>query len=351
MEREELEKKLSPGKLMIPVAIGLAVVSYLFYKEFDATLFSQLRWTSRTTWSLIFIVALIFFRFLGYILRLRILTEKKLNWKSCFEVISLWSFGSAISPSAVGGTALAIFILNKEKINVGKSTTIAITTLLLDLIFFVVFSLIMYWVLGGDLFFGGDKDCGDQIGMQNIFGSYRAFFFTGLAGTVVYLSIIAYAVLINPKTIYRLFNWLFSFRFLNKWKTNALKVAQDLEESSNHLQYKTSKYWVGLFATTMLAWTARFLLVNPIVGAFVDLNITEQLTIFARNFVLWMVMIMPTTPGASGVAELSLSELICEFMPYESLGPLLILVWRFFDYFLYLFLGIIILPRWIRRVF
>ncbi len=350
MEREDLEKKLSPTKLLIPVLIGLAVVSYMFFKEFDASLFHQLQWTNRTTLSLIAIFLLVILRFIGYISRLRILTEGKLNWSQCFEDISLWSFGSAISPSAVGGTALAIFILTKEKISIGKSTTIAITTLILDLVFFVLFSLIMYFSLGNDLFFGVNKSCGDSAGLQNMFGNYKTFFFAGLAGVVIYLSLIAYAVFVNPKTIYNLFNAIFSIQFLRKWKAKALKVADDLQESSRHLKGKSFRYWLGLLATTTLAWVSRFLLVNPVIAAFVPLNFTEQVTVFARNFVLWMVMIMPTTPGASGVAEFSLSALICEFIP-ESLGPLVILVWRFFDYFLYLFLGIVILPRWIKRVF
>ena len=56
-------------------------------------------------------------RDLGYMYRIRVLTDKYLSWRKSFDVIMLWEFASALTPSVVGGSGIAIFILNREKIN------------------------------------------------------------------------------------------------------------------------------------------------------------------------------------------------------------------------------------------
>ena len=53
-------------------------------------------------------------RDIGYMLRLRILAEKGLSWKKCFNIIMLWEFASTILPSAVGGTTVAAFFIYKR---------------------------------------------------------------------------------------------------------------------------------------------------------------------------------------------------------------------------------------------
>lgn len=350
MQQADLEKKLSPAKMMIPIIIGLAVVGWLFFKEFDPEVIHRIEWGSHTALGVLGILFLVALRIFGYTLRLKILGDGELNWRRCFEIIILWSFASAISPSAVGGTALAIVILSFEGLTVGRSTAIAIATLLLDLIFFVVFALIMYALLGSHRFFGGES-CGTGLGIQERFGSFQYFFFIVLGGMVVYLSLIFYATFGNSNALRGLLGRIFSIKFLRRFRRKALKTVDDIDTSAAIFRSKPPKYFLALLGSTMLSWTARFLLVNPVIASFVPLGFWDHLTLYARNFVLWMIMIVPTTPGASGVSEVALSELICEFVPDPALSPVVILVWRSFDYFLYLILGMIIIPRWIRRVY
>jgi len=349
MDQADIQKKFSPYKLMLPVFIGLGVVVWLFSKEFDPDVFSRIEWGPNTAIGIVGIFILVALRVIGYTWRLRILTDYELNWKRCLIIIILWSFASAISPSAVGGTALAIVILSLEGMTIGKSTAIAIATLLLDLIFFVSFALIMYLVLGSHRFFGGE-DCGG-LGIQEKYGSVSTLFFVVLIGMVVYLGLIFYAVFFNSNALRGLLSFVFRIPFLKKHKAKAIKSVDDIDLSAQHFKSKKLSYFLALLGTTMLSWTARFLLVNPVLLSFVNLNFLDHLTLYARNFVLWMIMIVPTTPGASGISEVALSELICEFVPDPALSPVLILVWRSFDYFLYLILGIIIVPRWLARVY
>ncbi len=350
MDQADIQKKFSPYKLLLPIVIGLGVVVWMFSKEFDPEVFSRIEWGPNTAIGFILILLLVGLRILGYTWRLSILTDNELNWKRCLIIIILWSFASAISPSAVGGTALAIVILSLEGMSIGKSTAIAIATLLLDLIFFVVFAFIMYLLLGTDRFFGGEA-CGSGLGIQEKYGSISTVFFAVLIGMTIYLALIFYAVFFNSNALRGVLSFIFKIPFLKKFRTRAIKSVDDIDESGRHFKTKKPKYFLALLGTTMLSWTARFLLVNPVLFTFVNLDFLDHLTLYARNFVLWMIMIIPTTPGASGVSEVALGELICEFVPDPALSPVLILVWRSFDYFIYLILGIIIVPKWLSRVF
>src|SRR5690606_16882407 len=77
-------------------------------------------WTS-TIWILMALLGMVI-RDLAYMYRIRVLTDNELSWKQSFRVIMLWEFASALTPSVVGGSGIAMFILNREKINLGKST-------------------------------------------------------------------------------------------------------------------------------------------------------------------------------------------------------------------------------------
>ncbi len=49
--------------------------------------------------------------------------------------------------------------------------------------------------------------------------------------------------------------------------------------------------------------------------------------VFARQYVLWIFMVIPSTPGSSGVAEIAFIALNCEFMP-AGLSGAIALIWR-----------------------
>ena len=66
------------------------------------------------------------------------LTDKGLTWVQAFRVIMLWEFTSAITPSTVGGTAVAVVFIHKEGMSVGKSTAVVLATSFLDELYFVI---------------------------------------------------------------------------------------------------------------------------------------------------------------------------------------------------------------------
>ena len=113
-------------------------------------------------------------RDLAYMYRIIVLTDGRLTWKQAFNVIMLWEFSSAISPSVVGGTGPAIFFLYKEGLSGGRSTAVVLTAIFLDEVFFVLTVPIVYFVFGTNIF-PPDSISIDQI-LYAFYGGYIIIF-------------------------------------------------------------------------------------------------------------------------------------------------------------------------------
>ena len=118
--------------------IGLGVAAWLLLKDFDKQAFLSINWTWHAGLWMIMALVMMAVRDLAYMYRIKILTDNHLTWRKSFDVVMLWEFVSSITPTAVGGSAAAIFIINREEITVGKSTAIVMTTSLLDELFFIL---------------------------------------------------------------------------------------------------------------------------------------------------------------------------------------------------------------------
>ncbi len=62
-------------------------------------------------------------------------------------------------------------------------------------------------------------------------------------------------------------------------------------------------------------------------------------------------MVVSPTPGGSGFSEFIFNQYLSEFIPLAGVVPLIILLWRLLTYYNYLFVGALIVPRWIKKSF
>jgi uncharacterized protein (TIRG00374 family) len=76
--------------------------------------------------------------------------------------------------------------------------------------------------------------------------------------------------------------------------------------------------------------------------------LADQFIIFARQLSMWVILIVSPTPGGSGIAEFVFSGFLSEFIPFGLAGILTVL-WRLISYYPYLFIGAIVLPRWLGK--
>lgn len=344
---QQLTQKISPYKIIYPVLIGLAVVSYMLYKEFNITAFQQITFTWNSVLWLLVAVFCMFIRDLGYVIRIRVLSGDRLSWIKSIRIIFLWEFTSAVTPSAIGGTSLAILFVNKEGIKVGRSSAIVMATSFLDELYFILmFPLILLCVSQSDLW--------NMAGVnEGISKSLIWFAVGGYSIKFIYLAILSYGLFKNPRGLKYLLMKCFKFKLLRQWRHNANEAGSDIIRNSYELRHMSFPFWLKTFGATFFSWTARYWVVNALLMAFWagHYNWATQFLIFARQLVMWIMMLVSPTPGGSGFAEFVFKEYLGEFLPGASVAIAMAILWRLITYYPYLFAGVFIVPKWVSRHF
>ncbi|MCI4667855.1 MAG: flippase-like domain-containing protein [Bacteroidia bacterium] len=354
IKRSDILKEFRLQNIIWPILIGLAILGYTIYQvieETQRTGQNPLHVIELTTGLFLMLgLALLFMglRDIGYIWRMRLLTDNKLSWRSSAEIILLWEFGSALTPSVVGGSALAIFMLMKEKLTAGKSTALVFITIFLDECFYIIIFPLVLLLVDYQTVFGAAST-------PEVFG-YRVplegFFWTAYLALLAYTLFLAFALFVHPRGTNYAIKKIFRWKRLRRWSEGANKLADDMMSASKEFQSKPVMFWVKSSFATFLAWMGRYLALNSVLAAFYILNINEHLTIFARQVILFQVMIVAPSPGASGFAEGTFYPLFDEFIiGGSSIVNIIALLWRFATYYPYLLIGVVLLPIWLRRVY
>lgn len=343
LDNKKIFQTLNPNKVWVPVLIGLAIVFAMFYLDPNLTTENLRVVVDVSPFFIVLSILVIFLRDFGYVYRIRELTDRHLTWTRSFYVIILWEFASAVTPSVVGGTAVAMFILNKEGIKMGKAIAYVMVTAILDNLFFVIAAPIILFFAKGNIF-PESKLLESQLG-----NSLQALFWISYALYASYSFVMAAALFYKP----RVFKWvlikLFSIRFLRKWKNDAQEYGDQIIDASKLLRGKNSSYWGKIIGATLVVWSARYLMLNALMGAFVPLDLFDNIIVFARQVIMWIVMMISPTPGSSGTAEFFYGQFFEQFLGKYTFVTSII--WRLLSYYPYLILGAIFLPRWIRQVF
>jgi hypothetical protein len=346
VDGHELLKNFRPGKILLPVLIGLGVVSYLVISNFDREAYEQISWTGYTTLWIILAVVMMAIRDLAYMYRIKVLSGNLINWRRSFPVIMLWEFSSAVTPTMVGGTALAFFILNKENVKMGRSIAVVLTTSFLDELFFVLAVPIVFLLVGkANLFISLDPEVSGPVSDA---GGVYYFFWLGYFIILGYTALVAYALFVNPRAVKWLLLRIFSLPLLRRWKHHAWQTGNDMVIASGEIKYQPAAYWIKSFGATIFSWTARYMVINCIIMAFITHGLYENIVIYARQLVMWIILLVSPTPGGSGIAEVIFSRFLGEMVP-AGISDSLALLWRLISYYPYLFIGAIILPRWVKK--
>jgi len=331
-------------RVIIPVAIGLAVVAYLVFHDFDPKPFYDIQWTYYSSLFIFIALLLMVTRDVAYMYRIRLLTDKELSWRQSFDVIMLWEFASSVTPSVVGGSAAALYIITKEGIRAGRSTAIVMVTALLDELFYITMVPVLFIIVGTNQLFTSE---GSYLFM-NIQWGLQGIFFLGYAFILVLTAIISYGIFIRPRGFKWILLRIFKIPFLRKWRPQAGETGDDIITTSRELKGKPFTFWARAYIATFFSWTARFWVVN-----FLILSITpvgQHFLIYARQLVMWVILLISPTPGSSGVAEFLFSDFLGDFIPF-GLVAALALLWRVVSYYPYIIIGALVLPNWLKRVY
>jgi len=302
-------------------------------------LLNEIKWSTTTIFWMLLAMLFVVGRDFFYMLRIRLLTHQFLSWRRSFFVIMMWEFASALSPGVISGSAVAMFILNREKIPLGKSTAIVLITTFMDNLFYVILiPLVFIFIDSQELF------------PANLSGSgVSSVFWTGY---FVFLSIVLFfftAIFIFPSLANRFFKMISRIPIFKRWKKGMLQIGEDIELSARIFRKEPIIFWIKVFFSTTGSWISRFLVINALLQAFISLGFLQHLMVLGKQLVLWLLMRVSPTPGGSGIAEYAFGELLSDVGGSLLLITILALLWRLLSYFPYLFIGALLMPKWLKQ--
>jgi uncharacterized protein (TIRG00374 family) len=312
-----------------------------FRKQNISDILFQIQWSRNTIWFILLAIAMMVVRDLGYIIRIRLLTDKFLTWKRSLITIMMWEFASAVSPGVVGGAAFAMFILNREKIPMGRATAIVVSTAFLDNLFFVIAIPLVVSFVGLSVMLDDFS--------TDVSGSFMGVFWTGYVIILGFTMLLFVSLFFYPKLIKSIMMFFAKWPIIRRYKDKLEQVGDDIVLTSKEFSSRSLLFWLKVFGATLLSWTGRYLVINMILAAFLSLGFYDHLVVLAKQFVLWVMMLISPTPGASGVAEWAFAKILGTFASSALLISSLAILWRLISYFPYLFIGSLLLPRWLGK--
>jgi len=351
-EEQDMLNSVRFSRIILPILLGLGVVAYMMWRSFQQENLPELSWTITTIGLLALCVFLLGLRHIAYAIRLRVITEGAFTWRKCIELIFIWEFSSAITPTSVGGSGVALFVLSQEKLPAGKIAAIIFYTIILDTSFFVIGLPILFMFLGAPMIFPAG-DTGASVITNSFFVSYILM--------IIYGSLFFYGVFISPNKIKQLLAWLTSWKWLKRFQEKAVTLGEDMVLTSKEIKTKPFSYHALAFGSTAAAWSIRFGLVMILMVAFVPavkegLSWAQQTLLYGRLEVMYVVLALSPTPGGTGIAEAAFGPFLRDFIVDNNgiyapgMAVLIAFIWRLLTYYFYLLAGTIVVPNWIRGI-
>lgn len=335
---EEQKKKTLKLPILLSLTISIAIIIVIFYFTIDADTISQL--TSTKIRYEFFILAILL-NILYWVLwgaRLKVLAnamDKKVKiglWESTKIVIANL-FLACITPSMAGGEPVRVHLLKKDGMSLGCSTAAVLGERLLDAIFVLS-------VLPVAAFLFKDKLSGYPGAHYINIGLW-----IGVVVFILFLLFFLYSI-IRPEKIKAFLIYI----------GRKLSRVSKKKETENKLVRRISKevddFQKGMFCfsgekiallkagiLTILFWSTGFMIPSMILlGLGKDPFFIES---YAAQVLLLVIIMMPTTPGAAGIAEGGIYILYGALIGTgeSSLIGVFVILYRFISYHMNLIAG------------
>ena len=331
---EEVKKILTFKKIFLPIAISLGILCFIIYKDNSFKIENLYLIKTAKVSSLLGALFMLFLRDYLYVLRIRLLLDRKISWGSAVVIIILWEFSSAVTPSAIGGGFIAVFLFLHEGIKLGRAIAYVLVSAVFDNYFFLFAVPLSYFGL---------------LNKHEIFSNNLLFtsFWISYFLIFLYAFCMSCALFWKPDFFKLLMVKITSVKFLQRFRNKAIDQGDELIQSSKVLKEHGLIFWMIIFIITFITWGSRYLILNFIIDGFVNFSYQEHVGILCKHLIIWITMLISPTPGGSGIIE------YCFNIFYKNvLGEYTIpisIIWRFLTYYVYLFLGFFILPSWLKN--
>lgn len=330
-----------PSMVVWPILFGLVGVGYMLWREMHNDLPHAPLVLADHWWVFVILVILFtLFKDFSGMYRLRVMSGMPLTFRQLFRIRMLYEFTSAVTPSAAGGSSLEVIFIHREGVKISRATSMTILALFLDeLLMIVFFPFFLALIPYGELF---TAEGYFQYG-------YLWAFIIGYAMKFVWVTLLFIGLFCKPSVFVKIIGFVFSLKFLHKYKYRALRTAVELRMCAQEIRHESLGYWVRMVVSTIGIWGFRFLIANMAIMIFNPLSLSGNLMCFARQYILGIVCMIVPTPGGSGFAEVMFGDFLVEYIPQVMSTVVITSIWRLCTYYYYLIAGVIILPQWLGK--
>ncbi|MDD3573817.1 YbhN family protein [Methanospirillum sp.] len=252
------------------------------------------------------------------------------KYSHCYNMVVANLLIGAITPGQAGGEPVRIHELYKAAMPLGDATAVVIMERVLDAVILVGLTILSLFVMGKIIWNMGE-------------GLVFVIFFS-LAILIFFVAILLFAAkkpVSAKEKIMRLLHWI-----EGKMKTPGIHriIASTDVEFDNFCSGITAFTGHGKRGIiqgsvfSILFWFSEFIVASVILmGIGLPPSIYESIL---SQIIIALVSMIPLTPGASGIAELSATPLYALFVPTAALGVFIIL-WRLIMFYLNILFGVI----------
>ncbi|OUJ18494.1 putative flippase AglD2 [Methanonatronarchaeum thermophilum] len=250
-------------------------------------------------------------------------SEMPLKFNKTLKIVLTSSFAAAITPSYAGGEPVRLWLLSREeKSSGGVASAIVISERAMDIFFLIIIGTISLFVIG--------EQFTEYISLQITFTFIAILFLTGAVGFITSL--------LKPQLIKKTLKTL--CKPIEKIRPGTNKQINREIDSYNKILWKyiknKKKHLLIASTLTIGIWIIEFTIPYIIL---IGLGLEINLLIAWAGYALLMFLVMiPTTPGSSGVAEIGASIIYSTLVGAAYIG-IFVLLWRTVTYYLDLLIG------------
>ncbi|MDV2482708.1 flippase-like domain-containing protein [Methanoculleus sp. Wushi-C6] len=330
--------------LLVSIGFSTLVMAGVLYFTVDETTIEYLSRVSPFYLALavlLHILSLVF-----WAMRIKLMSASlgyRVGLKHCLNLVLANMLVAAVTPSQAGGEPVRVHELYRAGVPVGDATAVVVMERILDGIVlgalgaFSMLFLGRYWSSLTSGFSGASLLM------------YSAWIF-------VILGVLAFVYSVkNPDKLKRalkgISRWVDRRRRVKRLDSLFESIDREVDNFNCGLVKFVNHGKVGLvwgFIFTALFWFSEFAIASMLLmGLGQSPFIIES---FVVQLVLAVIMMIPLTPGGSGVAELGATSLYSLFVPSAIVG-VFVLLWRLILYYLNVFLGLLPGLSIVRREF
>jgi glycosyltransferase 2 family protein len=316
----------------LSILVSLTVIVIIFATTFNEETIGYI-----LSFNLFFLFLAIAFRLLALVIwgiRIQVMSGSlgyRVPLPHCINMVLAGLLAGTITPGQAGGEPLRVHELYRSGVKIGDAAAVVIMERILDGIILTVMGVILMTLITG--FFWSS------------FGP--ALFLLVIIAWILMTSFLVIPVLAirypvkTKKVIMKLVNWVVPK--LSRWSSSPESLVELADREIDNLFLSLSRFTgtarAGLLGggiTTGLFWITEFLVASFIMmGLGLSPAVVES---FFFQILIAIINMIPITPGASGITELSTSSLYALIIPTGMIG-IFVLLWRFVTFYLNIILG------------